>query len=53
MVRPGSSVWRSLRPMIIPIFTDDSSVEVSFQEQAQRSVACIGCLTKNQLETFD
>ena len=35
MVRPGSSAWRSLRKMNIFMFTDDSSLEVSFLEHKE------------------
>ena len=35
MVMPGSSGWRSLRPMNIFMFTDDSSLEVYFLEHKE------------------
>ena len=35
MVRPGSSMWKSLRPMNIFMFTDDSSLEVHFLEHKE------------------
>ena len=35
MVRSGSLAWRSLRTMNIFMFTDDSSLEVSFLEHKE------------------
>ena len=41
MARSSSLLWRSLRPMNILMFTNDSSFEVSFLKQAQRNVTCV------------